>query len=264
MDDMSEHFLKLLMPRKGRPRVDPIHRVRDRYSAVWLKLTTGESFGSIERTLSGRVFDHRDGGSGGFNQPQLVARAARGAGGLSRSIVNGACERIEGFRQIYRNPLWSVLSQRHGWGRLGSSLATSFDPTWIRAYGLGSGSLATRWREDWTLAYAEERLVRRAGRLSDLSALALLIECTKFSAHWGASELIEGYAADVFARLLGKGGRTSKPARTSQQVAFQAVAESLNAVIKQGAPTWLLLEQSTTPLPMIRERPRGPYSRHLA
>lgn len=238
------------MPNAGRPRIEPVLRLRDRYLAQLLKHQfPNESFGWIERQLSGRDFARRDGNSNGFNQPQCVARAARGAGMLSPDVLDNARREVPGFEVVVSSALWSVLARKR----------PLFPVPWIAEYGLSTGRLARCWGGDGELLVYPTALIRRAGRLTSLDALAVLIAAGRRDVF--ATDFVRSYAIDVFRRLF-EDARATDP-QASLTNPFRVLAKEIDLAVDAVFPSWHLLENASLRPAMVRPRPPATYDEKI-
>lgn len=242
--------------RGGRPAILRYLRLRDQYLAMWIRFQLpDQSSGEIERLLSGRTFDRREGNSNGFNQPQTLARAARGEGTLPETVIANARARWAWFESVYSSPFWEALKPSFPW-----DLGPTFPKLWLGAVGFSSPEHAGCWTEDCQLKHKSRWMVRRAGRTTSLEALALLIECGRREQVSLLPESVPGsYAVDVFRRLLSQ-ARAS--ASVELQHPFEALAPAIDLEIRKLLPNWKLLEQSEKEPAMIRPRPPWDFAEY--
>ncbi|MFG6487959.1 hypothetical protein ACG04R_14845 [Roseateles sp. BYS78W] len=238
----------------GRPRVPPHLRLRDRYLALWLRFKMPDSsFGEIERLLSNRTFIRREGNSHGFQQPQSVARAARGQGMLPVDLIENARLKLPWFEPVYLSPLWAALGKRG----TQSSGEPRFSQAWLSTTGLDSQRFANFWTAEGELRRTSRWLIQRAGRTTSLDALGLLVLCGRRE-HWFLRASYAGtYAVDVFRRLL---TQSTEESDAAPRHPFEVLAAEIDSLIHKQLPRWSLLEAAAQQLPMIRPRPAWDYA----
>jgi len=199
-------------------------------------------------------YPRRIDGSNGYNQPGMVARAARGRGCLPKQVIEIADRSVPGFRAIHQSPLWHVLGlRRTGWRPLVYEPAL-YDREWVHAVGLDRRSLGTWWSVPGTLTGFPEPLIRRAGRLTSLSALALLLEAGVSPLHFCCQAMAADYAADVFARLEAGAEECRSGSRHGGRP-FQAVAAAIGKLASELNSAYKLGERTGLKLPVFRSRP---------
>lgn len=230
---------------RGRPPKDVALVLRDEYWARALALQApSESLASIERKLCPAILLRERKDDGRFAQRHAISKVANGKLGLSGTLghvppyVAAAAEIYAGSAERFNSIFWLAISAPSAErdrlasfvGRVASDVRRRF---WPRHF---QQSLNV---QDWRLNVEG---IRRAGRLTNLDALGLLLlHCFPNSRTSQQSLVAESFVEASFLRLC------------KRDPAFMQISEQVSSVLSQRFPSAFHLRECRT-APTFRRR----------